>query len=294
MKCGLHFKSRIYTTGLGNDRQVPRCPNCYRLGSTSIGEKELLHWIERQGIRCLSNIRSIIPPLELDIYIPDYKLAIEYNGIHWHKSHDKNYHLNKMEQCRGKGIRLLQFFDFEWDAKRALVIQTVSFYLNLIEKEHIKNLVVKNCIADEALKFYDKYSFSNNAGDYNLAFLSLNEAVAMISFNMKGVSCEIVNFGFASVFVRKKYLCYIVDKVFELSDAKTMTFSLDMRLYSVGEFAGFDVVDANEPKKIQFKNDFSYDCGNIVIAKKADSLSIFENVIDSLPFYRAHSQLMLF
>jgi hypothetical protein len=38
------------------------------------------------GEVCLYNTRQIVKPYELDIYFPKFKLAVEYNGIAWHKS----------------------------------------------------------------------------------------------------------------------------------------------------------------------------------------------------------------
>ena len=60
--------------------------------------------------------RSIIPPYELDIYIPERKLAIEFNGTYWHSSinKDMNYHQNKTIECAKKGIRLIHIFEYEW------------------------------------------------------------------------------------------------------------------------------------------------------------------------------------
>ncbi|MEE3344816.1 MAG: hypothetical protein VZS44_12030 [Bacilli bacterium] len=60
--------------------------------------------------------RNIIKPLELDIYIPKLKLAIEYNGCYFHSIEmgtDKKYHLNKSLLCREQGIRLVHIYDFE-------------------------------------------------------------------------------------------------------------------------------------------------------------------------------------
>ena len=45
----------------------------------------------------IENSRTIISPKELDIYIPQKNLAIEYDGLYWHdENHVENkYHLNK-------------------------------------------------------------------------------------------------------------------------------------------------------------------------------------------------------
>ena len=34
--------------------------------------------------KCMYDTRQIIKPYELDIYFPEYKLAVEYNGSYWH------------------------------------------------------------------------------------------------------------------------------------------------------------------------------------------------------------------
>lgn len=60
--------------------------------------------------------RHIISPLELDIYLPDLKLAIEYNGCYFHsieRGISDKYHLNKSLKCRELGIRLIHIYDFE-------------------------------------------------------------------------------------------------------------------------------------------------------------------------------------
>ena len=66
----------------------------------------------------LRNIkRSIyIYPYELDIVIPDLKIAIEYNGSYFHSikaGKPKDYHLMKSLLCRDKGIRLIHIYEFE-------------------------------------------------------------------------------------------------------------------------------------------------------------------------------------
>lgn len=79
----------------------------------SQAEKELYDSINVSNK--LHNIRSVIPPLELDIFLPDYNLGIEYNGVHYHSEQfkPKGYHIFKTKECEKKGIQLLQIFDFE-------------------------------------------------------------------------------------------------------------------------------------------------------------------------------------
>lgn len=76
------------------------------------------------------SVRSIINPLELDIYIPDLKLAIEYNGCYYHSIESgmsKDYHLEKSLRCRDLGIRLIHIYDFEnFGAQCELVVKLLQ------------------------------------------------------------------------------------------------------------------------------------------------------------------------
>ena len=61
--------------------------------------------------------KTIINPFELDIVIPDLKIAIEYCGLYWHSEAQKsnqNYHINKLTLCAQQGYRLITIFQDEW------------------------------------------------------------------------------------------------------------------------------------------------------------------------------------
>ena len=58
---------------------------------------------------------------EIDIYLPELKKGIEYNGSIWHKEENKNfggkligYHQTKQEFFAKKGIDILFVWDYEW------------------------------------------------------------------------------------------------------------------------------------------------------------------------------------
>ena len=60
--------------------------------------------------------QRIIGRFELDIYLPNLQLAIEYNGIRYHSiemSKPKDRILRKSIACRNKGIRLIHIYEFE-------------------------------------------------------------------------------------------------------------------------------------------------------------------------------------
>jgi hypothetical protein len=109
-KCSDHFGISRYIVDRMKCIHGINVPNYIEKGK-SIAENVLFNMIPTSDKFC--NVRNIISPLEIDLYIPKYKLAIEYDGIYYHSSDfkDKNYHLNKTIACNNKGIQLFHIFE---------------------------------------------------------------------------------------------------------------------------------------------------------------------------------------
>ncbi len=82
--------------------------------------------LDKHNINYETNVRNIIPPKELDIYIPDKKIAIECNGVFWHGDLWKadNYHKNKYQTCLDNGIQLLTIWE-DWVINKRDIIESV-------------------------------------------------------------------------------------------------------------------------------------------------------------------------
>lgn len=89
----------------------------------SKGERELGEFLESLGLGVEYNNRTLISPKELDLIIPDLKLAVEYCGLYWHSSTHKckKYHLDKLTSCNAAGYRLITVFEDEWNCSREIV-----------------------------------------------------------------------------------------------------------------------------------------------------------------------------
>ncbi len=99
------------------------CPRCSTGRRISKGEDRIAEFIKSLYFEVQQSNRTILRPLELDIYIPEKKLAIEYNGVRYHNDQmkDRNYHYNKYRQCRDQGIRLIQIMDIIWNTRQEQV-----------------------------------------------------------------------------------------------------------------------------------------------------------------------------
>ena len=95
-------------------------PIKYEIQSTiSSGEAGITNYIAKTYFTDIKiSDRTIIYPKELDILLPEYSLAIEYNGIYWHRPERfgskeawYDYHWGKIHECKKKGIRLLHLWE---------------------------------------------------------------------------------------------------------------------------------------------------------------------------------------
>ena len=108
-KCNNEFEARTWLN------KPPRCFVCQPL-SISPQHLQVGEFLSKSGIKFEENNRIAIRPKELDFYIPDYKLAIEINGLYWHSEAagtSKMYHQEKSLACLKQGISLVHLFEDE-------------------------------------------------------------------------------------------------------------------------------------------------------------------------------------
>lgn len=96
---------------------VPYCSLCKSSLLSSKYESEIAEYISTfYSGELIRNSREIISPLELDLYYPEKKIAIEFNGDYWHSSEfkDRDYHYSKYSSCRDRDILLISIFEKDW------------------------------------------------------------------------------------------------------------------------------------------------------------------------------------
>lgn len=82
------------------------CPTCSSERSVSVGEKTILYYIQQNySGKIIPNYRSeIIKNKELDIYLPDLNIGLEYDGVYFHTN--KKRDLEKDKICKNIGIKV--------------------------------------------------------------------------------------------------------------------------------------------------------------------------------------------
>jgi len=83
------------------------CPVCAMEKHTSFPEKAIFFYVKQYFEKAIENYRSsFLGRKELDIFIPDLKVAIEYDGVAWHKDTERD--LKKDIACQKHEILLIR------------------------------------------------------------------------------------------------------------------------------------------------------------------------------------------
>ena len=164
------------------------CPVCNN--GISRPEKEITDFICNLigENNVITNTRKFLDGQEIDIYLPQLKIGIEYDGLYWHSEaneKDKNYHLKKTELTESKGIRLIHIFEDEWREHKEIVLNKIK---HIIGKDNSIVVGARKCRInlinkDLAKTFLDKYHIQGYVSStiYLGAYYN-NELVGVMTF----------------------------------------------------------------------------------------------------------------
>lgn len=149
----------------------------------SIGHQEIINFLNEYDINVVINDRCQIHPLELDIYLPDYNIAIEYNGLYWHSEANNKtsrYHLNKTLQCEENNIRLIHIFEDEWKNQQQQCKDTILHLLGKSQNGcYARDTTIREIPWSEARDFLNKYHLlsAGKSGNYRIGAYDKTDAL---------------------------------------------------------------------------------------------------------------------
>ena len=159
--CGHEWQASI-----SNRNKKRGCPLCVQYRHTSIPEKAILFYLSKH-YRNIENNKKFewLQNMELDIFIPELMLAIEYDGRVWHKSEERD--LLKDKLCYENGVDLIRireqglkeyvttavlFMTKEPSLDLTYLQSTILEILNYIRKNYDKDCVVEVNIQQDYYK----------------------------------------------------------------------------------------------------------------------------------------------
>jgi hypothetical protein len=142
----------------------------------SSGHQSILDWLSSINVEYVANTRSVIPPLELDIYLPSYSVAIEFGGIYFHSeisgNKPKHYHQKKYNLCKDKNIKLITVWDCEWDSKQDVIKNLILNKINRSSKQcGARKLSTKIITNDVARQFCETHHLQGYINGINIGLV---------------------------------------------------------------------------------------------------------------------------
>ncbi|BDH16493.1 MAG: hypothetical protein [Bacteriophage sp.] len=247
------------------------CSICIK-NKRSKSEIEVLNYIKSilpNNIKVLDNIRGLLKEnkkMELDIYIPKLKIAVEFNGNYWHREElvkDKSF--QKVFYCNNEGIRLITISEDEWENKKEITKWKLKQLLNVFNGERIyaRKTIIKEVPPKEKNLFLDENHIQGKDKSFiNLGLYYNDELVSIMTFSKPRKSLNSKHFELSRYATKKgtnviggfsKLLKYSRNYFNEGDTIKTYA-SL---AYSLGELYdnnGFTEVKISKPSYWYFKD----------------------------------------
>jgi len=152
--------------------------------SKSIAEKEIRDYVN-QYYETENNIK-LLDGKEIDIYIPELKIGIEFNGNFYHNEYgkDKFYHQNKSLISEANDIFLYHIFEYEWINNKERIINQLNNLLHINQyKIYARCCELKEVDNKEKSKFLElNHMQGDDASSIKLGLYYNDELVSLMTF----------------------------------------------------------------------------------------------------------------
>lgn len=178
-----------------NSRKL--CTKCNTIGAkySSSYETEICSFLDESGINYITNTNSIIYPHQIDIFCPDIKFGIEFNGIYWHNEYnkDKYYHMNKYKKSNSLGVRLLQIWEDDWINKKEIIKSIILNKIGIIEnKTYARNCEIKEVSPSVKKQFLNSNHIQGTCkSKLNIGLFYKNELVSLMTFGPRRINSKL-------------------------------------------------------------------------------------------------------
>lgn len=179
------------------------CPDCWKSQIVSKAETELNNYVRDLGFNPITD-RKILAGKEIDIYIPEKKFAIEYNGLYWHSEKggkDRNYHYQKWEEAKKQGIYLMHIWEDDFAKNSELIKEMIAYKLGVDfkPKTFARKTVFEKISSNMAKDFLNKHhlqGYYQAAVHYGLKDRDTDEILSVMSvkYSKKNHRLEISRF----------------------------------------------------------------------------------------------------
>lgn len=226
--------------------------------SSSSLERRLQDYYRSKNITFVANTRSVIPPREIDLYFPEHNLAVEVNGCYYHSEQfgkDSTYHISKTRACEEKGIRLLQFWDYEVKNKFNVVTSIIDRSLGILP---VVDATICNVVVNHSAVriFFKETSLVNNIGNMNIGLEQNGQLVCCVDVNYNSDCYEILNISTLCGLHVTNSINTIVKHLTRDCNRVPVIANVDLRYQTVTELLSekFDIINYSNPRYFLINN----------------------------------------
>lgn len=147
-------------------------------------------------VEILRNTFQVITPYELDIYLPDYRFAIECDPTVTHNStipgwskDDKpkssTYHKMKTDMCEAKEIFLMHIFGYDWSHHSDIIKSMIASKMKKSENHlYARKLILKEVTDQDSMNFLNANHRQGGAhSSIRLGLYNEDELVSLMTFS---------------------------------------------------------------------------------------------------------------
>lgn len=177
------FDDHVWQSTVSDRAGGHGCPICST--RNSVPESELYEFLATVYKGKILRSAAILNRKEVDIYIPELKIGVEFNGIYWHSEKFKTStdHLNKRLAAEAQGIRLITIWEDDWRDKRLIVESMLKSKLGVDEREKVyaRNTTITEIDYSSASDFLNSYHIQGSAkGSIYIGSVYEGELVAVM------------------------------------------------------------------------------------------------------------------
>ena len=168
------------------------CPFCSN--RVSKAEHEIFAHLTNLGLNAIQSDRKTLKGKELDIYLPDNKFAIEFNGLYYHTEQGRgsktqetvrtpNSHYDKWLACKKLGIQLIQIWEDDWKRNKEGILKSIEYKLgiNSLSRIYARETKVVKVSTKQAKEFLAENHIQGfAAGSYYIALQDKSQATQAI------------------------------------------------------------------------------------------------------------------
>ena len=164
------------------------CMVCKPLWSGISGlELQLTNFILDNSVEIETKTRNIIPPLELDVFVPTKKIAIEFNGLYWHSTANKTkeYHKTKWQMCSDLSIKIINVWEDDWIYRQNIVKSNILYSLGILEnKIPARKCVVREVSSKQSWDFLENNHLQGGCrSSCRLGLFFNDELISLMTFS---------------------------------------------------------------------------------------------------------------